>query len=185
MLINDGEERHEDSAEKEWHIYNQMMIRGVSVILLVLQGCRKSEARLSFGFLFTLVFAGWREWQPRRVINPPSRPLTSKCFQPHTALLLGPAWHFSALSLWGCNINKASLKVHQLLKLSWSLPITVTTPCVQHKNMFSPRNSQQTVRNDGQGEQMRAAADTVRRVWRSAGVGGGVGGANTKALFNT
>lgn len=89
-----------------------------------------------------------------------SRSLTSKCFQPHTALLLGPAWHFSALSLWGCNINKASLKVHQLLKLSWSLPITVTTQCVQHKNMFSLYNSQQTWHKEDR-EQTRAVGDTV------------------------
>ena len=73
--------------------------------------------------------------------EPPSH---FKVFSARTAPLLGPVWHFSAHSLWGCNINKASLKVHQLLKLSRSLPITVTTQCVQHKNMFSWYNGQQT-----------------------------------------
>ena len=76
------------------------------------------------------------------------------------ALLLGPGWHFSALCLWGCNINKASLKVHQLLKLSRSLPITVTMQCVQNKNMFPLYNSQQTGQR-AEGEQMKAVGDTV------------------------
>lgn len=80
----------------------------------------------------------------RQTINPESHSFTSKCFGPRTALLLGAGvWHFSALSLWGCNINKASLKVYQLLKLSRSLPITVTKQSVQHKNMFPRCNSQQ------------------------------------------
>lgn len=52
----------------------------------------------------------------------------------------------SAPSLWGRNINKASLKVQQLLKLSWSLPITVTTQRTQHRNTSSARNGQQTRR---------------------------------------
>lgn len=87
----------------------------------------------------------WNEWQQRQTINPGSHSFTSKCFGPRTALLLGAGvWHFSALSLWGCNINKASLKVYQLLKLSRSLPITVTKQSVQHKNMFPLCNSQQT-----------------------------------------
>lgn len=127
----------------------------------VLENWSQAQPRISF----LLWYGSWHEWQQRRVINPLSHSLTSKCFQPHTALLLGPVWHFSALSLWGCNINKASLKVHQLLKLSGSLPITVTTQCVQHKNMFSLYNSQQTG-NKVEREQMRAADATV---WREIG----------------
>lgn len=107
------------------------------------EGVGKLKPGSVWDFFFGLWYGGWHEWQQKRVINPLSRTLTSKCFQPCTALLLRLVWHFSALPLWGCNINKASLKVHQLLKLSWSLPITVTMPCVLHKNMFSLHNSQQ------------------------------------------
>lgn len=81
-----------------------------------------------------------------------------KVFSSRTGLLLGPVWHFSALSLWGWNINKVSLKVYQLLKLSRSLPITVTKQCVQRKNMFSLPNGQQTW-HKVKAELMRAAGD--------------------------
>lgn len=117
--------------------------RGFHDIISAL-GVSENRSQAQPWIFFLLSYASGHEWQQRRVINPLSRTLTSKCFQPHTALLLGPVWHFSALSLWGCNINKAPLKVHQLLKLSRSLPITVTTQCLQHKNMFSLYNSQQT-----------------------------------------
>lgn len=112
-------------------------------IISTLGGVGKPKPGSALDFFF-LGYGSWHEWQQRRVTNPLSRSLTSKCLEPHTALLLGPVWHFSALSLWGCNINKASLKVRQLLKLSRSLPITVRMQCVQHKNMSSLYNSQQT-----------------------------------------
>lgn len=107
--------------------------RGVSLILSELLG---SAGKLDPGSaldFFSFRSGGWHEWQRRWVINPLSWSFTSKCFQPHTALLLGPACRSSAPSLWGCNINTASLKVQQLLKLSWSLPITVRTQSVQQK----------------------------------------------------
>lgn len=44
-----------DSPANQRHVSNHMIIGGVSTILLVLEGCRKSEARLSFGFLLTLL----------------------------------------------------------------------------------------------------------------------------------
>lgn len=41
-----------------------------------------------------------------------------------------------SLALSGWNINKASLKVQRILKLSRPLAITVTMQCVQHANTF-------------------------------------------------
>lgn len=130
--------------------------RGVSPTLLELLGTvGKLDPGSALDF-FPFRSGGWHEWQRRWVINPLCCSFTSKCFQPHMALLLGSACRSSAPSLWGCNINKASLKVQQLLKLSWSLPITVTTQSVRHRNMFSAHNGQQT-----RGETAtRAAGDT-------------------------
>lgn len=99
----------------------------------------QAQPRISFTLLWKLTWvtaeAGYQSSEPDPHFKVFSAPYSSPA---------GASWHFSAFSLWGCNINKASLKVHQLLKLSRSLPITVTTQCAQHKNMFSLYNSQQT-----------------------------------------
>lgn len=115
-------------------------------MLLEFYGSWKTEARLSSPFFFLLLLGLEGEMSDSRgglSILWAAVSLQS-VFSPRTALLLGPVWYFSALSLWGSNINKGSLRVYQLLKLSRSLPITVTRQCVQHRNMLELHNSQQT-----------------------------------------
>ena len=119
----------------------------------VLENQSQPHPWISFYLVWSL------KWVTAEVDYQSSEPLSHfKVFSSRAGLLLGPVWHFSALCLWSCNINKVSLKVYQLLKLSRSLPITVTKPCVQRKNMFSLSNRQQTW-HKAKAELVRAAGN--------------------------